>query len=1026
MSGLHAAPSSDALESGWPSAGAALVERGAHLDQLRELLARAERGQGATRFVAGEGGVGKTRLLEAIVADAERREWRCLTGRAYPVETGVPFAVFADAFLPTLRAFDAARLDVLTRGGLADLVQLFPALGAALGRAPGAARGEGPEQKARLLWTFSQLVARLAAQKPTLVVLENLQWADASSLELLHFVARQLGSEKLVLLASYNSAERAANPALAQTERSLASLGVARVVDVEPLTVGGVRELVRRTFGADPASVAPFAERLHARTAGNPLFVGETLKALVDSGALTRRGGVWRGWEVEELGVPRTVRDTVAARLAGLPPDARRVADLAAVLGARATHDALAAVSRLSGDALLTAVDELRARHVLAEVPGDGDVAYDFTHPMLRDVLYQELGRARARALHGVIAAALERHWGARVDAHVDELAYHFSRAEARAHAAQAVRYLARAGEGAAARQANREAAEYLSAALALLDEEATGGADAGRVVETLARVRQRLGDYDGALALWRRARDAARADGDDLRLAAIQRTLGLAAFWTGRFADALSEYDAGLEVATRVGVAAGAARARLLVARGMCHQAIGRPEEAERDVREALAAAEPLGDAALLARVHRALLLLYLWTGPEAAARDHGRRAIELSLSAGDRATEWSAHWGLATLGGLTGHACEVARHLADAERLAVELRSPLREVWTAEVAVEYHAGIGEWEVAVARAERAVAMARALGQRTLLPRLLVWAALLHVARGDEARGRAYVEEAWTLAGAEREDGEALAADPREVHSLVPAHIGRAGLHLARREWAEAIAVGERGLRIADRSGYVVWSIHRLLPILAEAALWAADHDRARALGLRLREESARLGHPLGLAWADACFAVQELLQGDRARSVAMLRSAVAALERIPYVEHAARLRRVLARSLAETGDPESALDELRVVHEVLERLGATRELAETREQMRLLGARPPSVARQASPAAGAFSALTGRELDIVRHVARRRSNKEIGVALGISARTVSTHLSNIFGKLGVGSRGELTDLAREAGTLEG
>ncbi|HYD51336.1 MAG TPA: AAA family ATPase [Gemmatimonadaceae bacterium] len=996
-----------------------LVERGPQLDALRLALLEAEKGRGACRFVAGEGGIGKTRLLAALMEEASRRDWKVMVGRAYPVETGVPYAVLADAFVPLLRELPPSQVNVLTRGGLGELTQLFPTLGAALERAPAAPRGDLSELKARLLWTFTQLLARLATQRPLLVALENLQWADASSLELLHFAARQLAGERVVFVASYNSAERDANEVLRRTEHSLASLGVAETMTLAPLSVGGVLELLRRSFGVQAGAVDSFARRLHARTAGNPFFVEETLKALVESQRLERRSGTWVGWDVEDFGLPRTVRDTVLARLAGLGTDARRVADLASVIGTRVTHGALAAVSALPAEALLAAVDELRRRHVLAEVEEGGEIAYDFAHPTLRDALYGELGLARARTLHVAVAAALERHWGAAADAHADELAFHYARGEAHdeAVALKAMRYLEAAGASAAARHAAREAADYLRTALATA-ERAGDDAAVDRITSALARARLRLGEYDEAIALWQRSRERAQRAHDDAALAEIQRSLGLAAFWTGRFAEALACYDEGVAAAERAGGIA--ARVGLLVARGMCQQAIGRGQQAERDVRAALALAESLGEPRLLARAHRALLLLLVWTGPADAAREHGARAIALSAAAGDRASEWSVHWALAILAGLTGHATEVARHLADAERLAAELHSPLLEAWTAEVSIEYHSGIGEWGTAVAIAERTIAVARSLGQRTLLPRVLVWAGLLHFGRGELERGRECVDEAWALSGAERlAGGDDASADPREVHSIVPAHIGRAALHLARKEWAMALEVGERGLRIADRSGYVAWSIHRLMPIMAEAALWHADHDRARELGRRLREESDRLGHPLGLAWANACVAVQEMLKGDRDRSVELLREAAEALESIPYVADAARVRRQLARALRETGDREGALRELRAVHGVFDRLGAAPELEETREWIRALGGRPPVRAGQG------LAGLTGRELDIVRHVARRRSNKEIGVALGISARTVSTHLSNIFGKLGVGSRGELTDLAREQGWVE-
>jgi ATP/maltotriose-dependent transcriptional regulator MalT len=287
---------------------------------------------------------------------------------------------------------------------------------------------------------------------------------------------------------------------------------------------------------------------------------------------------------------------------------------------------------------------------------------------------------------------------------------------------------------------------------------------------------------------------------------------------------------------------------------------------------------------------------------------------------------------------------------------------------------------------------------------------------LLYLGRGDLERGRACVDEAWSLATGGDAEGRV-----RDVFSIVPAHVGRAAYHLAIGDYAGAIRVGEQGLKIADRSGHVVWAIHRLMPVIAEAALWANDMKRASLVAERMRRESTALGQQLGLAWADACDALVELLRGDATAAVEKLSGAAAALDAIPYVGDAARVRRQLARALAETGDRDGAMRELRRAHEVFAHLGAERELDGTREQLRELGARPP-VRTMAQGAAG----LTAREVDIVRLVAARRSNKEIGTALGISARTASTHLSNIFAKLEVDSRGELADRARELGLIEG
>ena len=995
-----------------------LVGRSDELASLGTLLDAAQGGRGATAFLVGEGGVGKTRLVRAIADLAAHRKLTVAFGRAYPVETGVPYAPFSDALLPLLRGMDAATLSLLTRGGGSELSALFPAFGERPGGA--APRGDPAEIKARLLWNFTQFLSRWSTRSPLLVVLENLQWADASSLELLHFVARQVTSERILLLCTYNESERDQNPTLRTTEQSLVALGCATVQRLLPLSREAVDELVRRIFGVEGSVTREFTALLYGWTRGNPFFVEETLKALVESGRLHERDGTWLGWEVEGFDLPRSIRDAIIARVDRLTDPARSVANLAAVIGTRASFEALHSVSGLSRAELLAALDELRRQHVLVESADADDVVYDFAHPLLQQTLYGELGRARARLLHATVAEALEAFHGARAVEHAGELAFHFSRADVSGLAPKAVKYLTVAGREALERNAGREAVNYLAAALDQVDRSGAGLEESGDVtalVKELARARQRLGEYDAAIELWERARRRADQHGGDGRgedgrangRAAIERRLGLAHYWSGRHADALRHYDAGLELARAQGDDALIARLRLV--KGMCLQELGRHREAQDEVEEALRLAERLGDPSLLARAHRGLLLLYAWTGPVDLAREHGMRAIELAQPLGQMGIVWSAHWALAVLAGLTGNGPAVAVHLPEAERLAEALHSPLLRVWTAEIAIEYAAGAGEWDSAVALAERTMSLARSLGQRGLLSRVLVWSAMLYVGRGDLARAKEYVDEAWTLSGAE----EGAVDRPLDVHTVVPAHTGLAAWHLAMGDYPRAIEVGEAGLAIADRTGYVVWAIHRLLPTIAEAALWHNDLERAARLGERIRRDSTRMGHRLGLAWADACDALVEMRRGDPKRSLEMLRTAIDELEAIPFVSDAARLRRQLARVLAQMGDRDGATRELRRSHDVFARLGAAVELAKTRDQLRQLGARPP-----ARTATTGTEGLTGREVEIIRLVAARKSNKEIAQILGISPRTVSTHLSNIFGKVSVSSRGELADFARQ------
>lgn len=989
-----------------------LVGRASEMAMLSAALDAADKERGATILLEGEGGQGKTRLAQALAERAEKRGWTVAFGRAYPVEAGVPYALFTDALLPVMRSLDPGTLSVITRGAASELANLFPLL--RVGDAPlrGATDQTG-ELKTRLLWNFAQLLARLSQKRPLLLVLDNLQWADESSLEMLHFIARQLGAARVLILGTHNESSLERPAALPALRQSLVALGVAREHHLEPLSRSAIDELIATMFGVSNAMSREFAALLYGWTRGNPFFVEETLKALVASGRLYERDGTWFGWEIADLDLPRSIREAVLARLGRLTPAAQRTATVAAVIGTRASYETLGAVLDLPRAALVEALEELRAQRVLEEHGSQSAIVYDFSHPLLRDVIYKEIGLARARLLHASVAEALERHYAEEAEAHADELAYHFARADARDVGPKAARYLAMAGRQALDKHANREAASYLAAALERTPDEHEDTAVAS-LIEDLARARQRLGEYDAAVALWTRARDRAEQTGDLARLAEIERRLGLASFWGGRHDEALARYDAALDAANAAAAPHLVARARL--AKGMCLQELGRAEDAERDVEQAIALAQQLGDDALLARAHRTQLLFFLWTGRTELAYRHAELARELAVASGQRVLEWLAHWALATLAGLTGTAEAVARHLAEAERLADELDSPVFRVWTAEIAIEYASATGEWDHALALGERMLALGRSVGMRAPLPRLLVWTAIIHLHRGELERAHALIDEAWALSGAAQ--GRTR---PSDVHSVVPAHTGLAAYHLARGDFPEAMRVGEAGLAIADRAGALVWAVHRLLPVLAEAALEARDLQRAEIIGARLRQDSERLGQRAGLAWASACEALVAMLRGETDRAVTLLRDAAASLEAVPIVPDAARLRRQLAHALAAAGDREGAMRELKHVHDVFVRLGATRELDLTRQQMRELGARPPARSNVEGT-----EGLTAREVEIIRLVAARKSNKEIGTALRISSRTVSTHLTNIFTKLGVRSRGELADFARENQLLDG
>ena len=841
-------------------------------------------------------------------------------------------------------------------------------------------------------------------------MLEDLQWADESSLHLLHFLARQAGGQALVLIGTYNDSDRDRSPQLVKTERSLLSLGSAEQLHLTPLNREQVTELVCRAFAVVAEQVSEFSAMLFGWTQGNAFFLEEIIKALVANGRISSKQGVWIGWDAEDFRLPRTIRDAVLGRIETFSDDARTVAELAAVIGTRASYPLLAAISGLPEAALLSALEELCAHLVLNERAEAGAVVYDFAHPLVRQTLYGEFGLQRARILHGAVAEAMEAFYGSSSMDHADELAFHFARTDAEHLRGKAARYLAAAGRQALERRADREAVNYLRSALERTESGDTDGPTRTDLVPHLARAHQHLGEFEASIELW--TSTLAEVAPDHPKHPALRRALGMAHFWCGRHKDAQEHLEIGLERASALGDQA--ELVRLTIAKGHLLNELGMGTEALETVLLALPIAEGLGSPHLLARVHRALALLHVWIGPPHRTREHATRAIELAREVGDLSIEFWAQWALAVLSGMSGATDEMAAAIDELNDLASRWHSPVLRLWTADMAIELAWGRGDWDAGTALGEQAITLARNLNQRTLLPRLLVWTSLFYVGRGQLEQAQALVDEAAEISGLGDQAG------PIDIHQVVPAYIGLAHYLLALGEYKQAIEAAENGLRIAEGTEYVPWAIHRLLPVLGEACLWAGEIDRAEAVSVRMREHARQLDHKLGFCWADAIYALVCWKRGDPESAIDLMRQAAESLEEIPVIPDAARIRRQLAGRLAEIDRPDDAAEELKRVYDVFLKLGAELELEKARIQFREIGHRPPP-----RGVGEGVAGLTARELEVARLVAQRLSNKAIGRKLDMATRTASTHLSNIFQKLEVGSRGELADLIREKGLLE-
>ena len=611
----------ETVEVGWePDSGGAvplpaalvglavpLAGRASELQRVKEAWSEAVDGHRQVVFLAGEPGIGKTRLASEI-AHLAAAEGAVVLHGGCDEALDVAYRPVVDALVHLIDHID---VDVLEAHGDAvggELTRLVPGLAAKVpGLAP-AGSEEGDVGRLRLFEAVVDLLGRVAEERPVLLVLDDLHWADRSSLLLLRHLVRSPRLGSLLVLGTYRDTDldrvHPLSAALGELRREPGVQRVAlqglEVEDIERFLAGAAGHEV----GEDGVAVA---EVLRAETAGNPLFVSEVVRHLVERGVFYEEDGLWRTDRalLERVGVPEGVREVIGHRLSALAPDAGDLMSAAAVVGVEFDAGVVAEVTGRTVDDVVDVLDEGVRRGLLVET--DRLDRYRFAHALVRQTLVDELSLSRRVRLHGRVAVALEQR-----RAPAAELAHHFAGAAALGYAEQAVTYSARAAEEAVAALAYEEAAAWLRQALEaeeLLEPPDPGRR--GRLYLELGLAENLIGDVTVAFATFEAAAAEARAAGDTELLA--RTALGFGgenAVWAG-LGDLRGPalVDEALEA---LPPGDSAPRARLLARKGQW--LILAPEPAERVAlgEEAVAMARRLGDrqelAAVLVDYHEAL----------------------------------------------------------------------------------------------------------------------------------------------------------------------------------------------------------------------------------------------------------------------------------------------------------------------------------------------------------------------------------------------------------------------------------
>jgi DNA-binding NarL/FixJ family response regulator len=945
-----------------------LVGRDRELEVLASLLAQAR--EGAPRFaqVTGEAGIGKTYLLSELARRADEDGWLVLTGRSSELEREYPFGLVIDAFDAYLASMDPRAFDRVAADELGELAGLFPSLRSLV---PEPEYPTTPPERFRAHKAVVEMMERLAAQQPVLLLLDDLHWADGASIEQAGYVLRRPPQAPVMIVGSFRTGQ--ADPALMKAVELAARAGAVEFIELGPLEPGDAGRLVGE---------GPERDRLYHLSGGNPFY----LLQLARGGS---RGGPAPDGGVE--GVPAAVSTAISGELERLSPASRGMADAAAVVGDPFELDLAAQTAELSDADALAAVDELIACDVIR--PTDVPRVFQFRHPLMRSAIYEGCAPGTRLALHQRASKSLADR-----GAPPAERAHHVEHA-ARRGDEEAVRVLREAGEGAAGR-APTSAVRWFDAALRLLPDSAPAADRLGLLIP-LAGARAATGKLEESRAALLQAIELATDDGAVPRLrvlaacAAVEQLLGRHAEAHRRLLDALESVPD-----------PGSADAASVMIDLAVDAFFGMRYDEMRDWSiRAAEVARPLGDAPLLATAVALAAFSASCAGPvpEAQAACTEAAALVEALSDEELGTRLDAvTW-------LSAAEFYLERYEAGIPHAERGLRLA-RATGQGDLVPGLTQALGNLLFVSGRPleagvilDGAVDSARLTDNAVALAWSLLNRSYCALNEGDVATAYATGEEAYDVT----RDLEDSVVGAWAGTSLAGALIemdepGRAAEILIERTGGEDAPL----IPGAWRATCLEWLVR----------CWVAlgRLDDAERIAELSRARAEEFPTPVARELGERATADIALASGDPALAAeCALRSADLAAESKARIESA--LSRTLAgRALAEAGDTDRAAAELERAAAEFDACGSLRYRDRAERELGKLGRRVHRRSRPGSQDGSGVESLTGRELEVAELVVDRRTNPEIAAELFLSVKTVETHMRNIFRKLDVSSRVEV------------
>jgi tetratricopeptide (TPR) repeat protein/KaiC/GvpD/RAD55 family RecA-like ATPase len=897
------------------------------MNTLKEAVYNAAHGEGGLVFVHGEAGIGKTRLLRELGAYAQSRGVQVLHGRCpglFRMDGVPPYVIWKEVIKDYLETCIPEQLYRVIGYYPAEVAKLVPELNQKLRTIPQSLPISPEQEQTRLFEAVSQFVTNLSQEAPLLVILDDLQWTDPSSLLLLHYLARGVQKTQLLLLGAYRSTDVDAKHPLAPVLAELKRERLPQSISLKRMSQEDTSEMVKQILEQD--DIPPeFCKMVYEKTRGNPFFTEEVIESLKEEEIIHKEGGRWRFKEISAIKFPESVRNVVKARISRLDEECQDVLTMASFVGNDFTLEALSALTGIEENKLLELMDKLLKTGLIKEREVHGEGVCSFADILVRDVVYEEVSLLKRKKLHGVAGCALEKVYAKKIDEHLGELAYHFLESGDKD---KALDYFRRAGEKSQNTYAYDEAFSYLSHSLKLLEEKDSSVEEKAGLTERLGDIKTRTGQFDTGIEYWERALTMWTELQNKKSLARLHAKMA-DAFWdvAGDKKKAAEQHQMALELLEKEPESADLASLYEDVGHRLWRS--GALSEANSWLQKAVDLAGRLGDSRVLAESYNDLGALCSGSGELEKMERYWEQGLKIAIESNSSEAAIRLRTNLSNIYWARGEAQKAFEILQEGSELAKKIGDLKQLVWLEGGLAYCYWSMGEVQKALSLYEDDLALAQRTRNVSYIPNVLFFMGVCFLWQGEWDKSLQYLTEAVNVA----EKAE-------EYAPLAEANLQLGELFMEMGDYDKAEKHLTECFNIFEKVGETTGKFYDLYPVLSRLRLKKGEIEEAKELIERAYEFAVKSKLPPSVGYSEV---VEGMLYREQKsweqsmrhfeKGLQTYRSMNAQRWYVPYFAKCLYEYGQMYLDRNEEGDKEKAHDLLEQALELFQKMGAKKDI---------------------------------------------------------------------------------------------